>query len=506
MKKLNHTLIKNIQAKVNIKQGQLFINGKWVNSTDGGTFDAINPVNEEMIATFAKATAPDVDKAVGAARQACDAQSWTNIAPKDREIILNRVSDLILENREELAYLESLDVGKPFLNAYNGDIPGSARNFKYFAGWITKLYGETSPVDPNYFNYVLREPLGVVGVITPWNFPLAIAAKKIALSLATGNCVVFKPAEQTSLTALKLADFMQESGVPDGVFNVITGIGEEAGDALVKHKDVNMISFTGEAQTGQLIQKNAAQTLKKCVFELGGKSPNIVFDDADIEDAVSWSYAAAFANQGENCNAGTRLFLHKDIKEIFLQKLLEKIKEDTCIGDPLHEDTTMGPLVSKEQFNKVLNYIEIGKQEGATVLCGGDVVTIGDGKGYFVAPTVFDGVTNNMRIAQEEIFGPVLSVLEFDNVQQVLKEANDIPYGLAAVVHTKDLVKAHYMAKKLDAGTVWINCHAVVDPNSPYGGRKMSGLGTEGGVEGILEHTQAKSVWVNMNSAKQFET
>jgi len=498
-------MTKELGTDTAITRGQLFIDGCWRDSTSGRTFNSLNPATAKPLATFAEANADDIDQAVQAAKRAALAEAWTSIVPKDREEILRDIARLILEHREEFARLESQDVGKPYKSALEGDIPGAARNFAHFAGWVTKLYGETSPVDPAFFNYVLREPIGVVGVITPWNFPLAIAAKKIGAALAAGNSVVFKPAEQTSLTALRLADLAQKAGVPDGVLNVVTGFGEEAGDALVKHPDVGMISFTGEAATGQLIQKNAAATLKKCVLELGGKSPNVVFADCDLDEAVTWAYSSAFGNQGENCNSGSRLFLEKSIKTEFLGKLLDAV-EKTIVGDPMSEQTTMGALVSEEHLEKVLSYISIGIEEGARLVCGGGRVEVDECAGYFVEPTIFDGVTNDMRIAQEEIFGPVLSVLEFDEIQDVIAQANDVQYGLAACVFTSDIVRAHYMARKLNAGTVWINCHGVVDPNSPYGGRKLSGLGTEGGFEGILEHTQAKSVWVNMRTASRFES
>ena len=483
-------------------EGQLLIDGEWCNALSGETFIAENPSTQETVGVFARAREPDVDRAVRAARRSVSESSWTGKVPQEREQVLQRIAELILENRKELAFLESIDVGKPFANAYAGDIPGAARNFRHFAGWVTKIYGETCPVDGRFLNYVIREPHGVVGVITPWNFPLAIAAKKIGLALATGNSVVFKPAEQTSLTALRLGEIAQEAGLPDGVLNIVTGYGEEAGEAIVKHPLVNMISFTGEAVTGQLIQRNAAATLKKCVLELGGKAPNVVFADCDLGEAVSWAYDSAFGNQGQNCNAGTRLFLEKSIKSRFVEALLAKVA-GARLGDPLDDDTTMGPLASQQQFDKVLSYIDIGKQEGARLVCGGGRASIGDGKGYFVEPTIFDRVQNDMRIAQEEIFGPVLTILEFEDIEEVLQKANDVAYGLAACVFTKDLVKAHHFARSVDAGTVWVNCHGVVDPNSPYGGRKLSGLGTEGGLEGILEHTQPKSVWVNIGLTRQ---
>jgi len=476
----------------------IYYGGQWHNSRSSNRIPIINPATEEEVGTFQDATIEDVKNAVESAKDAHNRGKWLGITSKEREDILHKISELILENREKLAFLETIDVGKPYKNAYSMDIIGAARSFRYFAGWITKIYGETTPVDPQFFNYTLREPMGVVGVITPWNFPLASAAKKIALSLATGNCVVFKPSEETVMTALELPMILKEAGVPDGVFNLVTGFGETVGNEIVKSPDIDMISFTGHHITGTIIQKSASDTLKKCVLELGGKSPNIVFDDANIEEAVNWSYKSAFFNQGENCNAGTRLFLDRKIKERFLKKFI-KLTNETVVGDPFDNMSTMGPMISRTHYDKVTGYINYGEENGYDLLAGGAEELKLFNKGYFISPTIFNNVPNDSKLAQEEIFGPVLSIVEFDDVEDAIEKANNVIYGLAGSVHTTNLSKAHYLARKLNVGNVWINCHGVADPTSPYGGRKLSGVGTEGGPQGIYDYTQMKSVWVNIH-------
>lgn len=472
----------------------LWINSQWVKAESGRTFQTLNPATEEVLTEVAEAGEKDIDKAVKAARKAFDSGPWPKIKSSDREKILRRIAALIDKHKKELALLETLDSGKPIGNSRNIDIPAGAGAFEYYAGWADKLAGETLPADPNFFTYTLREPLGVIGAITPWNFPFCIAAQKIAPALAAGNTVVLKPAEQTPLTALKLAEICEEAGLPEGVLNVVPGFGPTAGAALVRHPEVDGISFTGEYLTGQEIMKNAAATLKRISFELGGKSANIVFADADLEKAADFACDGIFFNQGEVCCAGSRLFVEEKIKKSFTERLLERAK-NWKPGDPMNSKTQMGALVSKEQFEKVLSYIEIGEKEGAKLLLDGRNQR---GKGYFVGPTIFDEVTHKMRVAQEEIFGPVLAKISFRDLDEVLTQANQSFYGLSAGVWTQDIQKAHRAARALKVGTVWVNCYGAFDHSMPFGGYKMSGFGREGGSRTFDFYTQIKSVWVRL--------
>lgn len=481
------------QQKLKLPPTDLWIGGKWVASESGRTFSTVNPAVEEEIAQIAEGDGPDVDKAVRAARKAFDSGPWPKMKASEREKILRRIAALLEERKGELALLETLDSGKPIQNSL-GDVPGAASAFSYYAGWADKLVGETIPADPEYFSYTLREPLGVIGAITPWNFPLAIAAQKVAVALACGNTVVLKPAEQTPLTALALAEVSTEAGLPEGVLNVVPGFGPSAGAALVSHPQVDGISFTGEYLTGQEIMRNAAPTLKKISFELGGKSANIVFADADLEEAAGFACGGIFFNQGEVCCAGSRLFVEEKIRRPFLEQILEKAK-DWQPGDPLDPETKMGAIVSKEQFEKILRCIEIGEKEGTKLLLDGRKEK---GKGYFVGPTIFSGVSNRAQLAQEEIFGPVLAEIPFYGFDEVLAAANQTFYGLAAAVWTRDIQKAHRAACVLKAGTVWVNCYGAFDHAVPFGGYKMSGFGREGGIHTFDFYTQIKSVWVRL--------
>ena len=473
---------------------QLWIDGKWSPAQSGKSFNTLNPATEDVLAQVSEAGEADIDKAAKAARKAFESGPWPRMKPAERERILRKIAELMEERREELAKLETQDSGKPIQNSRNIDIPASWKSFEYYAGWADKLAGETIPAEPEYFSYTLREPLGVIGAITPWNFPLCMASQKVAPALAAGNTIVLKPAEQTPLTALALAEISAEAGLPEGVLNVVPGFGLTAGAALVRHPEVDGISFTGEYLTGQEIMKNAAGTLKRISFELGGKSANIIFADADLEEAADFACDGIFFNQGEVCCAGSRLFVDEKIKDSFTEKLLEKARSWQP-GDPMDPSTEMGALVSEEQFEKVLRYVEVGKSEGAELILDGRKKKT---KGYFVGPTVFDQVSNKMRIAQEEIFGPVLSQIEFRDFDEVLEQANQSFYGLAAAVWTRDIRKAHRVARALKVGTVWVNCFGAFNHAVPFGGYKMSGFGREGGVHTFDFYTQLKSVWIKL--------
>ncbi len=484
------------KEEVKIKHGKLFINGKWVNSVSGKTFDTLNPATEEVITSVEEGDSADIDLAVTAARKAFEDGPWKNMDARDRGRILLEIANLIEKNKDELALLETLDNGKPISETTNVDIPLVIDCFLYYAGWADKIHGETIPVRGEFFNYTLREPVGVVGQIIPWNFPLLMAAWKIAPALACGNTVVLKPAEQTPLTALRLGEICQEAGLPDGVLNIVPGYGPTAGAALAEHMDVDKIAFTGAHTTGRIIMQAASKNLKRISLELGGKSPNIVFADSDIDSAVAGAMTGIFLNQGEVCCAGSRLFLEKSIHDEFVEKLSNKAA-DMRVGNPEDAGTQMGAQVSREQFDKILGYIDTGKQEGAKLVTGGE--RCGE-KGYFIRPTIFDAVDNNMKIAREEIFGPVVTAITFDDVSEMVRQSNLSIYGLAAAVWTRDIKKAHRLARDLKAGTIWINTYNTFDAASPFGGFKQSGFGRELGVHALELYTQVKSVWINLGS------
>ena len=479
-----------------IKPGRLFIDGKWVDSVSGKTFDTINPATEEVITCIAEGDRADIDLAVTAARKAFEDGPWKKTDARDRGRILFEIANLIEKNKDELALLETLDNGKPISETMNADLPLVIDCLLYYAGWADKIHGETIPVRGEFFNYTLREPVGVVGQIIPWNFPLLMAAWKIAPALACGNTVVLKPAEQTPLTALRLGEICKEAGLPDGVLNIVPGYGPTAGAALAAHMDVDKIAFTGEYTTGRIIMQAASKNLKRISLELGGKSPNIVFADSDIDSAVNGAMTGIFFNQGEVCCAGSRLFLEKSIHDEFVEKLSDKASS-LRVGDPEDAGTQMGAQVSKEQFDKILGYIDIGKQEGAKLVTGGE--RCGE-RGYFVKPTIFDAVDNNMKIAREEIFGPVVTAITFDDVDDVVRQSNLSIYGLAAAVWTRDIKKAHRLARDLKAGTIWINTYNSFDAASPFGGYKQSGFGRELGIHALELYTQVKSVWINLGN------
>lgn len=482
---------------VQLQQGRLFIGGRWVEPAAGRTYAVVNPATEAELAQVAEADATDVDAAVQAARQAFEAGPWREMSAADRARILWRVGDLLEQHADELGQLETLNNGKPIFESRQIDVPMAAEVFRYYAGWATKLQGETIPVRGPFLNYTLREPIGVVAAIVPWNFPLLLASWKLAPALAAGNTVVLKPAPWTPLTALRLAELAQQAGLPDGVLNVVTGSTRETGRALVRHAGVDKIAFTGSTATGQEIMRTAADTLKRVSLELGGKSPNLVFADADLEAAARGALTGIFYGKGEVCAAGSRLLVERTVHDRLLELLLERVKKMRP-ADPLDPKTRLGPLVSQVQMEKVLGYIEKGRAEGARLLVGGQRATVGNGRGYFVEPTIFDQVAPEMTIAREEIFGPVLAVIAFDDPEEAIRLANSSPYGLAAGVWTKDIARAHRVAARLQAGTVWINTYNFYDPASPFGGYKMSGFGRDLGAHALEQYTQVKSVWVNL--------
>jgi len=484
------------QPEVNVT-GKLFIGGQWCDAVSGKTFDAGNPATESVIMPVAEAGEADVDLAVKAAHKAFREGAWARMSATDRGRLLWKIGDLLLQHADEIAKIETLNNGKPIFESRYVDVPAAAACFQYYAGWATKVQGDVIPVPGNYLNYTLREPLGVCGAIIPWNFPLLMAAWKLAPALATGNTVVLKPAEQTPLSALKLAEIMQQAGLPEGVVNIVPGFGPTAGAALVRHPMVAKIAFTGSTAVGKEIMRTASDTLKKVSLELGGKSPNIVFADADLDAAVRGAINGIFYGKGEVCAAGSRLLVESSIHDEFLQKLQDRAAKLT-VGDPLHPKTRLGALVSSEQMNKVLSYIESGTSEGAKLVTGGERTTVG-GKGYFVKPTIFDEVHNDMKIAREEIFGPVLSTIRFVNLDDAIEQANRTIYGLAAAVWTRDIKKAHRAARAIQAGTVWVNTYNILDTASPFGGYKMSGFGRELGSQALDLYTQVKSVWVDLN-------
>jgi aldehyde dehydrogenase (NAD+) len=476
-----------------VKDQPMLIGGKWVDSQSGKTFETVNPATGEVICRVAEGDKADIDMAVKAARKAFESGPWPKLSASERGRLLNKLADAIEANIDELAALESLDNGKPLTIARAADLPLTVKAYRYYAGWADKIHGKTIPIEGNYFCYTRHEPVGVVGQIIPWNFPLLMQAWKWGPALAAGNCIVLKPAEQTPLTALRVAKLAQEVGFPDGVINVVPGYGPTAGAALTGHMDVDKCAFTGEGSTGKIVMTAAAQSnLKRVSLELGGKSPNIVFADADLEAAVEGAYFGLFFNQGQCCCAGSRLFVEEKVHDKVVDRLLEKAKQQK-LGDPFDPATTQGPQVSQEQMERILSYVEHGNKEGAQCLTGGK--RFGN-KGYFVEPTLFAGVTDEMKIAKEEIFGPVMNVLKFKNLDEVVDRSNRTSYGLAAAVWTKDISKAHRIANSLRAGTVWVNCYDVFDAAAPFGGYKQSGIGRELGEYALELYTEVKTVTV----------
>jgi acyl-CoA reductase-like NAD-dependent aldehyde dehydrogenase len=474
---------------------EMTIGGARTAAASGATFEIIDPSTGKSITEVPRADAADVNAAVSAARAAFEDRRWSGLRPGKRSEILFKLGELIKRNISELAQLEAIDSGKPIKLA-SGEIWAAGEAFRYYSGWPTKIYGETNPSDDALFVYSLREPVGVCGGIIPWNFPLIMAAWKIAPALAFGNTIVLKPAEQAPLTALRLGELALEAGVPDGVVNVISGFGDEAGAALAAHDDVDKLAFTGSTEVGRKILHASESNLKRVSLELGGKSPNIVFADANLKRASKGSMLGVFLNSGQVCTAGTRILVESSIHDAFVSSLVEAT-EAMALGPALDEDTGMGPVVSEEQLDRVTNYIDIGTSEGAELVSGGQrVPELGDG--YFVQPTVFAGVRNDMRIAREEIFGPVAAVIEVADVDEAIKVANDTIYGLAAAIWTTDLAKAHRVAKGIRAGTVWVNTSGLYDPGVSFGGYKQSGFGRELGLHSMETYTETKSVWISL--------
>ena len=477
---------------VKITETECFIDGKWRPSISGKTFATVNPATEEEICQVAEGDAADVDAAAKAARHAFDEGPWRTMDARDRGRLMYKLADRMESELEDLARLETLDNGKPFSESSTADLPLAIDCLRYYAGYADKIHGKTIPIRGNHLCYTKSEPVGVAGQIIPWNFPILMAAWKWGPALAAGCTIVMKPAEQTPLTCLRMAKMAQEVGIPDGVINVVPGFGPTAGAACVKHPLIDKIAFTGEHRTAQVITRDSADTLKRLTFELGGKSPNVVFADADLDAAAQGAYIGLFLNQGQCCCAGSRLFVESSVHDEFLEKL-QALTEKRKVGDPFAPDTQQGPQVDKAQFDKIMSYVDKGREEGATCVTGGE--RVGD-KGYFIEPTIFDNVKDDMAIAREEIFGPVLSVLTFDDKEDMIKRANNTMFGLAAAVWTRDISNAHDYASRVRAGTVWVNCYDVFDAAAPFGGFKMSGHGRELGEEGLRAYTENKTVTI----------
>ena len=474
---------------------KLLINNRWIESESGKTFGTINPSTGEEICQVAEAGVADIEKAVAAARGAFEQASWRKMSASERGRLLHRLADLIETNADELARLETLDNGKPVSRAKAVDVAKAVACYRYFGGWADKIQGKTIPIDGEFFCYTRHEPIGVVGQIIPWNYPILMQSWKLAPALATGNTIVMKPAEQTPLSALRIGELIIEAGFPAGVVNLLPGFGPTAGAAIANHMDVDKIAFTGSTETGRLILEAAAKSnLKKVTLELGGKNPNIVFADTDLDEAVEGTHMGLFVNQGQSCCSGSRVFVEEKIYDEFIEKSVARARKRK-VGDPFDPGTEQGPQVDQSQFDKVMDYIESGRNEGAKLACGGE--RVGD-RGYFIQPTVFTDVQDHMKIAREEIFGPVMSIIPFKDVDEVVTRSNRTNYGLAAGVWTRDIKKAHAVANGIRAGTVWVNCYHVLDTRAPFGGFKQSGIGRELGEYGLQQYTEVKTVMIKL--------
>lgn len=478
---------------------KLFIGGKAQDAQSGKTFACVNPGTGQVIAHIAEGDQADVDLAVASARRAFESGAWSNLPPKERKKVLVRLADLMMKHREELALLETLDVGKPIGDSLAVDVPSSANCMRWYGEACDKVYDEVAPTGPNAFGTITREPVGVVAAVVPWNFPLLMACWKLGPALAAGNSVVLKPAEQSPLTALRLAELAMEAGLPEGVLNVVSGFGPTAGRALGLHMDVDCLAFTGSGEVGKLfLQYSGQSNMKRVWLECGGKSPNIVFADCpDLKKAAESAAIGIFYNQGEVCTAASRLIVQDTIKDRFLEEVL-KVADAMRPGDPLDPDTRMGALVEEKHMNRVLDYIQVGRAEGAKVLCGGERVLLNQG-GYYVAPTVFDQVKNSMRIAQEEIFGPVLATIAFTDAEEAVAIANDSIYGLAACLWTSDVNKAIKLSRRLRAGNMWVNCWDGGDMTMPFGGYKQSGNGRDKSLHALDKYTEIKATWIELS-------
>ena len=477
-------------SKLKIKQDKLLIDGKWVNSAKGETFSSINPFNEKEIAKIAKASPIDVDLAVKAARKAFDNGPWPKMEANERSRLMFKLADLMEQNIDELAALESLDNGKPFKDARAIDLPMAINTIRYYAGWADKIHGQVIPIMGPHFCYTREEPVGVCGLIYAWNFPITLATWKLGPCLATGCVAILKPAEQTPLSVLRLGELALEAGIPAGVINILTGFGD-VGQALVAHPGVDKISFTGSTEVGrEILSRNGFPNIKRMTMELGGKSPNIILEDADMDLAVQQAHFGLFFNQGQCCVAGSRTFVHSKIYDEFVERSVAHAKK-AHLGDPFHHKTTQGPQVDKIQQNKIHDYIEKGKKEGARILTGEETYK---GTGYFVNPTVFADVKDNMTIAKEEIFGPVMSILKYDTIDEVIHRSNQSHFGLGAGIVGKDHSKIFKLVKGLRAGSVWVNCYDQFQHTTPFGGFKDSGVGRELGEAGLRAYLETKTV------------
>lgn len=477
-----------------VRRTQLLIGGRWLDAASGKTFETRCPATEEKIADVAEGDKADIELAAKAARRAFESGPWSRMDARDRGRLMYRLADLLEENRDELAALESLDNGKPIRDSRAADVPLTIDCLRYYAGYADKIHGQTIPIRGNYFCYTRKEPVGVVGQIIPWNFPMLMTAWKWGPALAAGCTIVMKPAEQTPLTCLRMADLAQEAGFPDGVINVVPGYGPTAGGAIVEHPGIDKVAFTGEHITAQIIMRNAAQTLKRLTFELGGKSPNVIFADCDLDAAARGAHFGLYFNQGQCCCAGSRVFVEDSIHDEFVERVAG-MNQQRRVGDPLDLHTEQGPQVDRAQFDKIMAMIESGRREGASCVTGGK--RHGE-RGYFIEPTLFTDVRDEMEIAEKEIFGPVMSVLRFSDMDELIARANNTFYGLAAAVWTRDIGKANHVAARLRAGTVWVNCYDVFDTAAPFGGFKMSGQGRELGEEGLKPYLETKTVTVAM--------
>jgi len=477
--------------KVELPEPKLLIDNRWVDAASGRTFATVNPSTGEEICQVAEADAEDVDRAVRAARHAFERGPWRNMPASERGRLLLRLAELIESHSSELARLEALDNGKPVSVATAVDVAKTAACYRYFGGWADKIHGKTIPIDGDYLCYTRHEPIGVVGQIIPWNFPMLMMAWKLAPALATGNTILLKPAEQTPLTALRIGELILQAGFPEGVVNLLPGFGPKAGAAIARHMDIDKVAFTGSTAVGHLIMEASAQSnLKPVTLELGGKSPNIIFDDVDLDEAIEGAHRGLFSNQGQSCCAGSRVFVEQSIYEDFVERSVARARS-RIVGDPFDPRTELGPLVDQTQLDTVMSYVDSGRSQGATLACGGDRI---GSRGFFIQPAVFADVEDTMRIATEEIFGPVMSIIPFNGVEEVIARANQTRYGLAAAVWTRDIKRALAVSNGVRAGTVWVNCYNVMDTRAPFGGFKQSGIGRELGEYGLQQYTQVKSV------------